>query len=85
VTNDAPALFPLGVTTVTWTATDDSGNSSQATQTVTVVDTTPPTITPPADIQVEQASADGTAVDLGTPTVSDICDADVTVTNDAPD
>jgi len=84
VTNDAPALFPLGVTTVTWTATDDSGNSAQATQTVRVVDTTPPTITPPADVEVEQASADGTAVDLGTPTVSDICDADVTVTNDAP-
>jgi len=36
VTNNAPATFPIGVTTVTWTATDAAGNSSTATQTVTV-------------------------------------------------
>lgn len=44
VTSDAPAVFPLGVTTVTFTATDASGNSAMATTTVTVVDTTPPDI-----------------------------------------
>ena len=36
-------LFPVGVTTLTWTATDPSGNATMATQTVTVVDDTPPT------------------------------------------
>jgi hypothetical protein len=36
VTSDAPAIFPVGVTTVTWTATDASGNSAQGTQRVTV-------------------------------------------------
>ncbi|TLY07561.1 MAG: DUF5011 domain-containing protein [Thaumarchaeota archaeon] len=37
VTNDAPAAgFPVGITTVTWTATDHSGNSATATQQVTV-------------------------------------------------
>ncbi|GAB3204314.1 gliding motility-associated-like protein [Pontibacter aydingkolensis] len=36
VTNDAPAVFPTGVTTVTWTVTDASGNTSTTTQTVTV-------------------------------------------------
>lgn len=55
VANDAPALFPLGTTTVNWSATDDDLNSSSAGQSVMVVDTTPPeafcnapaTITPP--------------------------------------
>jgi hypothetical protein len=44
VTSNAPAVFPLGTTTVTFTATDDAGNSSTATTTVTIVDTTPPII-----------------------------------------
>jgi len=37
VTNNAPAKFPLGATTVTWTATDASGNTATAQQKVTVV------------------------------------------------
>ena len=44
VTSDAPAVFPLGTTTVTFTAKDSSGNTATASTTVTVVDTTPPTI-----------------------------------------
>ena len=36
ITNDAPTVFPLGDTVVTWTATDGSGNTSTATQVVTV-------------------------------------------------
>jgi uncharacterized repeat protein (TIGR02543 family) len=42
--NDAPATFPLGATTVTWTVTDRNGNSATATQIVTVLDTENPTI-----------------------------------------
>jgi hypothetical protein len=38
-------IFPVGQTTITYTATDGTGNSSTATQTVTVIDNTPPTIT----------------------------------------
>ena len=45
ITNDAPSVFPVGDTTVTWTATDASGNSATATQVVTVVDIEPPEIT----------------------------------------
>ena len=32
ISNNAPNLFPLGETIVTWTAIDTSGNISQATQ-----------------------------------------------------
>lgn len=37
--------FPKGDTTITYTATDGGGNTATATQTVTVIDNTPPTIT----------------------------------------
>jgi hypothetical protein len=37
ITNNAPAKFPLGVTTVTWTARDARNNVSTATQKVTVL------------------------------------------------
>ena len=45
VSNDAPALFPLGQTNVTWTAEDASSNVGQDVQVVTIEDTTPPVIT----------------------------------------
>ena len=38
-------VFPVGTTTITYSAIDASSNTSTATQTVTVVDNTPPTIT----------------------------------------
>lgn len=82
--NDAPAVLPFGTTAVTWTATDDSGNSGSDGQLVTVVDTTPPSIAAPADVAAECTSPLGTPVDLGAPVVSDVCDDAVTVTNDAP-
>ncbi|HSD69510.1 MAG TPA: HYR domain-containing protein, partial [Woeseiaceae bacterium] len=63
ITNDAPANgFPLGTTIVTWTATDLGGNQATATQNVTVVDTTAPVITVPADITKTSNSTSGTAV-----------------------
>ena len=40
----SPSVFPLGTTTVTWTATDTSGNVSTATSLVVIRDTTGPTI-----------------------------------------
>lgn len=36
VSNNAPAAYPIGMTTVTWTARDASGNTATCTQTVTV-------------------------------------------------
>jgi hypothetical protein len=45
ITDNAPDDFPMGETVVTFTATDDSGNQSTCTATVTVEDTIPPEIT----------------------------------------
>ena len=42
--NDAPDLFELGTTVVTFTAEDASGNMAECTASVEVVDTTPPEI-----------------------------------------
>jgi hypothetical protein len=38
------ANYPGGVTTITWTATDRSGNTETCTQTITVVDNQPPVV-----------------------------------------
>lgn len=40
-----PYIFPLGTSTITWTATDRAGNTAVCTQNVTVVDRTDPVIT----------------------------------------
>jgi hypothetical protein len=44
LSNNAPAFFLLGVTPVTFTATDAQGNSSQCVALVTIQDTTPPVV-----------------------------------------
>jgi len=49
VTNDAPATFPLGPTTVTWTVNDNHGHSATAQQLIKVVDTVPPALSVPSD------------------------------------
>ena len=44
VVNNAPAHFPLGNTTVTWTVTDSAGNTATATQHVSVADHEAPVV-----------------------------------------
>ncbi len=83
ITNDAPDAFPLGMTTVTWTATDTSGLSTSDTQIITVIDTTAPLITPPSDVVVEAVSISDNLVKLGTATATDIIGID-SITSDAP-
>jgi len=79
-----PDVFPVGETTVTWIATDTSGNSASATQTVTIVDTTSPSITAPDSITAEATSADSNIVALGSPVSSDLVDIP-SISNNAPD
>src|SRR5262249_54333530 len=42
-------LFPIGTTTITYTATDGAGHTASAVQHVTVFDNTPPSIAAPPD------------------------------------
>jgi 3D (Asp-Asp-Asp) domain-containing protein len=68
-TNDAPSLFPLGSTTVHWTAVDASGNKSAAkSNLVTVKDTTAPALACNAPASITPSSVPaaftGTAKDV---------------------
>ncbi len=85
VTNDAPSDFPLGETIVTWTVTDNAGNTATDTQKVVISDNTNPTITAPADIQADTDANDcnASSINLGTETKNDNCGI-ASVTNDAP-
>jgi hypothetical protein len=55
ISNDAPASFLIGTTTVTWSVTDIHGHTSTATQIVTVVDDQKPSFTCPGDITLPGA------------------------------
>lgn len=56
------STFPLGTTTVTITATDDADNAASCSFDVTIVDTTPPSITCPAPLSVVAQSPEGATV-----------------------
>jgi len=72
-------MFPIGVTTLTYTATDPSGNSSSSTQSVTVTDNTPPVLTVPTAVSAMTgpgATTCGVVVanaSLGSASASDNC------------
>jgi len=84
ISNNAPDVFPVGETTVTWTAVDDSGNSASATQTVTIVDTTSPELTMPEDVMISAFSLEK-QVEIGEAQAYDLAGSALTITNDAPD
>ena len=74
--NCSPAsgsTFGLGATTVNCSASDAAGNIASGSFTVTVVDTTPPTVTVPANITAEATGPSGAAVTF-TATASDLVD-----------
>ena len=76
--------FPVGMTTITYTATDGAGNSVSATQTVTVIDNTPPTITAPVNVLATTGAGATTCAalvsnaQLGSATAADNCSVTVT-------
>ncbi len=73
------ATFPVGTTTVTYTATDASGNTSTCSFTVTVVDNTKPIVSGcPANISVSTGAGRTTCDQVATwtePTATDNCTA----------
>ncbi|MBK9008976.1 MAG: HYR domain-containing protein [Anaerolineae bacterium] len=73
------STFPLGITTVSCTSTDQAGNSSVGSFTITVQDTTAPTLPLPADMTVEATSAAGAVVNFSA-TANDIVDGALAVT-----
>jgi len=77
------SVFSLNVTIVNCSAIDFSGNVISASFNVTVVDTTSPVISAPANISIE-ATGNLTIVLLGSPVVSDAVDLSPVVVNDSP-
>jgi hypothetical protein len=75
----AGSLFPLGASTVTCSSTDTHGNTGTADFTVTVVDTTSPSITCPAALVVESNALGGANTSPGAATAADTVSS-VTVT-----
>ncbi|PYE81866.1 gliding motility-associated-like protein [Winogradskyella epiphytica] len=70
------------IITRTWTATDACGNTTSANQIITIEDTTPPTLTVPANATVECGASTEPST-TGEATATDTC-GDVTITyNDA--
>lgn len=72
------AMFPLGTTTVTCTASDKSGNTSSASMDITVVDAMPPVLTLPCDIIAECTGSENAVIDFSA-TAIDRVDGEVSV------
>src|SRR5205823_3739539 len=65
----------------TWTATDSCGNTTNRTQTITVLDTTRPALTLPPNLTLE-CPADTSTNNTGVATATDGCSAVVVTFND---
>jgi hypothetical protein len=79
-TPPSSSTFALGITSVTCSASDLSGNNAKASFNVNVVDTTPPDISDVQDMSVFATSASGAVVTYTNPTANDIVDGSVPVT-----
>ncbi|MGD1848490.1 MAG: HYR domain-containing protein, partial [Salibacteraceae bacterium] len=68
------AVFPVGVTTNTFVATDSAGNADTCSFTVTVTDTSAPAITcPPSVVTINDAGLCSAVVSYAAPTAIDNC------------
>ena len=91
LSHDAPALFTLGTTVVTFSAADDFGNASQCVANVTVVDTIAPRIQCPSPLTVECTGQSGIRADdpqldsfFSGVSATDVCSTVLAISNNAP-
>lgn len=85
-THDPGDAFSSGTTTVEYTATDNHGNTTTCSFTVTVQDNSKPVFSGcPGDITVEANTSCGAVVNWTPPTVSDQCTAALTTSHDPGD
>ncbi|MBI5787851.1 MAG: HYR domain-containing protein, partial [Candidatus Schekmanbacteria bacterium] len=88
VASNAPACFNLGVTEVTFSATDQAGKKADCKAKVTVTDTAAPVISCPEKVTLECAGQDGTPSaklpENFQAAAADGCDSAVTITNNIP-
>ncbi|MFH6604507.1 BspA family leucine-rich repeat surface protein [Maribacter algicola] len=72
--------FPIGETTITWTATDEAGNTSESCeQLITIVDEEGPTVICPADISTISNNGSPLVLEVGTAGATDNCPAELQV------
>lgn len=81
-TNNAPSLFLVGDTTVTWFAHNGNGGYAIATQIITIQDTTPPVFSDfPPYVKFSSDTGKKIAVDFDWPHATDIADPNIEVTS----
>jgi hypothetical protein len=73
LTQSPPGPYPLGDTSVTLIATDNRGPTNSCVAIVSVVDMTPPSITPPQNMAVDATSPSGAVVTFPPATAADNC------------
>ncbi len=86
-TNDASGTYPIGTTVVTWTVTDNDGNTATCSTTVTVTDDGPTIVSCPANVMqsVDAASCDATVTISAPGAMGGLTAEDcgtITITND---
>jgi hypothetical protein len=69
----AGSVFPVGTTTLTYSATDAHGNTGTAQQVVTVIDNTAPVISCPANITLDPSCPTGAIATFANATATDNC------------
>ena len=84
IINDAPTTFGVGTTIVSWTVSDDAGNTETIQQNISLVDTTVPSIILPNNIETEAVSNHSNIIEIGIAIGSDNIQLGQ-VTNDAPE